>query len=105
MAKRAKSSQDPADLLSRHIEEIRETLAAFQPFLSRRKTTASLDGFDEQAEGFAERPRNSKPITMPSLVKRRFFRRRRRRPGRTMSTEKACINGSRCWKVVWLSLS
>ena len=50
MAKRAKSSQDPADLLSRHIEEIRETLAAFQPFLSRRKTTASLDGFDEQAE-------------------------------------------------------
>ncbi|MBK7487015.1 MAG: hypothetical protein IPI70_12825 [Nitrospira sp.] len=50
MAKRVKSSQEPADLLSRHIEEIRETLAAFQPFLSRRKGNASLDGFDEQAE-------------------------------------------------------
>ena len=32
MAKRTKSSQEPADLLSRHTEEIRETLAAFQPF-------------------------------------------------------------------------
>lgn len=50
MAKRVKSNQEPVDVLSRHIEELRETLVAFQPFLSRRKTTASLEGFDEQAE-------------------------------------------------------
>ncbi len=50
MAKRSKSNQEPADLLSRHIEEVRETLVAFQPFLSRRKGNASLEGFDEQAE-------------------------------------------------------
>lgn len=50
MAKRSKSNQEPADLLSRHIEEIRETLVAFQPFLSRRKGNASLEAFDEQAE-------------------------------------------------------
>ncbi|MFZ1841754.1 MAG: hypothetical protein WAU40_01210, partial [Nitrospira sp.] len=50
MAKRVKSSQEPADLLSRHIEQIQATLVAIQPFLSRRKATASLDGFDEQTE-------------------------------------------------------
>lgn len=50
MAKRVKASQEPADLLSRHIEQIRETLLAFQPFLSRRKVTASLEAFDEAAE-------------------------------------------------------
>ena len=50
MAKRVKSSEQPAEVLTRHIEQIRETLVAFQPFLSRRKVTASLDGFDEQAE-------------------------------------------------------
>ena len=50
MAKRVKSSQEPADLLSRHIERIQATLVAIQPFLWRRKATASLDGFDEQTE-------------------------------------------------------
>ncbi len=50
MAKKVKTSQEPADVLSRHIEEIRGTLATFQTFLSRRKGNASLDAFDEQAE-------------------------------------------------------
>ena len=45
------------------------------------------------SETFGGASEELKPITMPSLVKRRFFRRRRRRLGRTMSTEKACING------------
>ncbi|MCC6965691.1 MAG: CBS domain-containing protein [Nitrospira sp.] len=50
MAKKVKTSQEPADVLSRHIEEIRGTLATFQTFLSRRKGNVSLDAFDEQAE-------------------------------------------------------
>ena len=50
MAKKVKTSQEPTEGLNRHIEQIRETLLAFQPFLSRRKVTASLEGFDEEAE-------------------------------------------------------
>jgi hypothetical protein len=50
MAKRVKPSDEPTEVLSRHIERIRETLQAFQPFLSRRKVTGSLEAFDEQAE-------------------------------------------------------
>lgn len=50
MAKKLKSSQEPADVLSRHIEEVRGTLATFQTFLSRRKGNVSLETFDEQAE-------------------------------------------------------
>ncbi|MBA2485500.1 MAG: CBS domain-containing protein [Nitrospira sp.] len=50
MAKRVKSSEEPTEVLNRHIEHICETLLAFQPFLSRRKVTASLEGFDEDAE-------------------------------------------------------
>lgn len=50
MAKKLKSSQEPADVLSRHIEDVRGTLATFQTFLSRRKGNASLEAFDEQAE-------------------------------------------------------
>ncbi len=50
MAKRVKPSEEPTEVLKWHIEQIRETLLAFQPFLSRRKVTASLEGFDEQAE-------------------------------------------------------
>lgn len=50
MAKRGRSSDEPTEVLNRHIERIRETLSAFQPFLSRRKATASLEGFDEEAE-------------------------------------------------------
>ncbi len=50
MAKRVKTSEEPSEGLNRHIEQIRKTLLAFQPFLSRKKLTPSLEGFDEQAE-------------------------------------------------------
>ena len=50
MVKRVKANEEPTEVLKLHIEQIRETLLAFQPFLSRRKVTASLEGFDEQAE-------------------------------------------------------
>ena len=50
MAKRVKPNEEPTEGLHRHIEQIRETLLTLQPFLSRRKVTASLEAFDEQAE-------------------------------------------------------
>ena len=92
MARRAKSSQDPADLLSQHIEDTRRR-GRVPAVLSRRRRQHRCGRFCEQAERGAQRNlrrnvRELETIT-PSLVKQRFFRRRRRRPGRTMSTEKS----------------
>lgn len=42
--------QGRASLVTHDIERLRLLLASFQPFLSRRKTEASLDDFDAEAE-------------------------------------------------------
>ncbi|MBX3237928.1 MAG: CBS domain-containing protein [Nitrospiraceae bacterium] len=50
MAKKTKGNPGPGDLLDHHIEALRGALRAFQPFLSRRKASASLDAFDDDTE-------------------------------------------------------
>jgi CBS domain-containing protein len=50
MAKKSKVGQGTSELLDEHIEELHEALRAFQPFLSRRKNSASLEAFDEDTE-------------------------------------------------------
>jgi signal-transduction protein with cAMP-binding, CBS, and nucleotidyltransferase domain len=50
MAKRVKAQDEPAEVLNRHIEQLREILQEFQTFLSRRKASGTLEAFDEQAE-------------------------------------------------------
>ena len=50
MAKKSKASQGSGDLLEQHIEALRGAIRAFQPFLSRRKNSASLETFDEETE-------------------------------------------------------
>ena len=46
-----------------------------------------------------------KRITTPSSVKRQFFRRKRKRPGRIISSVRACINVSRSSRAASRSLS
>ena len=106
MAKKVKTSQEPTEGLNRHIEQIRETLLAFQPFLSRRKVTASLEGFDEEAEEVlsetsAEPLKSWKPINTQSSVKARSCRKRPRKLGRTTWIARAFISANRSWKVAW----
>ncbi|HET9962848.1 MAG TPA: CBS domain-containing protein [Nitrospiraceae bacterium] len=50
MGKKSKVGQGANDVLDEHIEELHEALRAFQPFLSRRKNSASLEAFDADTE-------------------------------------------------------
>ncbi len=51
MAKSSARKQTKAEIVTHDVERLRQLLAGFQPFLSRRKNTASLDDFDAEAEG------------------------------------------------------
>jgi signal-transduction protein with cAMP-binding, CBS, and nucleotidyltransferase domain len=50
MGRPGHQKQHKASLVTHDIERLRLLLAAFQPFLSRRKPAASLDEFDAEAE-------------------------------------------------------
>ena len=50
MPKRVRTGLTRSDILERYIERMKQQLARLQPFLSRKRTSASLDDFDEAAE-------------------------------------------------------
>jgi CBS domain-containing protein len=50
MAKRVRTGLQRSDILDRYIERFKHQLVKFQPFLSRKRGTASLEDFDETAE-------------------------------------------------------
>ena len=50
MPKRVRTGLTRTDILERYIDRLKRQLTKLQPFLSRRRTTASLDEFDEVAE-------------------------------------------------------
>ena len=50
MPKRVRTGLTRSDILDRYIERFKQQLAKFQPFLSRKRGSASLEDFDEAAE-------------------------------------------------------
>jgi CBS domain-containing protein len=50
MGKRVRTGLTRVDILDRYIERFKQQLVRFQPFLSRKRTTVSLEQFDEAAE-------------------------------------------------------
>lgn len=50
MAKRVRTGLTRRDILDRYVERFKQQLIKFQPFLSRRRGTVSLEDFDEAAE-------------------------------------------------------
>ena len=50
MAKRVRTGLTRSDILDRYVERFKQQLIKFQPFLSRRRGTVSLEDFDEAAE-------------------------------------------------------
>ena len=50
MAKRVRTGLTRSDILDRYIERVKQMLVKFQPFLSRKRGSASLEDFDEAAE-------------------------------------------------------
>lgn len=50
MPKRVRTGLTRSDILDRYIERVKQMLVKFQPFLSRKRGTASLEDFDEAAE-------------------------------------------------------
>ena len=50
MPKRVRTGLTRSDILDRYIERFKQQLVKFQPFLSRKRGTISLEDFDEAAE-------------------------------------------------------
>ena len=50
MGRSGNKNQSRTSIATHDVERFRQLLASFQPFLSRRKTTASLEEFDVEAE-------------------------------------------------------
>jgi CBS domain-containing protein len=50
MAKRVRTGLTRSDILDRYVERFKQQLIKFQPFLSRKRGSASLEDFDEVAE-------------------------------------------------------
>ena len=50
MPKRVRTGLTRSDILDRYVERFKQQLVKFQPFLSRKRGSASLDDFDEAAE-------------------------------------------------------
>jgi CBS domain-containing protein len=50
MAKRVRTGLTRSDILDRYVERFKQQLVKFQPFLSRKRGSASLEDFDEAAE-------------------------------------------------------
>jgi len=50
MPKRIRTGLARADILDRYVGRFKRQLVKFQPFLSRKRATASLEEFDEEAE-------------------------------------------------------
>ena len=50
MPKRVRTGLTRSDILDRYVERFKQQLVKFQPFLSRKRGSASLEDFDESAE-------------------------------------------------------
>lgn len=50
MPKRVRTGLTRSDILDRYVERFKQQLVKFQPFLSRKRGSASLEDFDEAAE-------------------------------------------------------
>lgn len=50
MPKRVRTGLTRGDILDRYVDRFKQQLVKFQPFLSRKRGSASLDDFDEAAE-------------------------------------------------------
>ncbi len=50
MPKRVRTGLTRSDILDRYVERFKQQLVKFQPFLSRKRGTASLEDFDDAAE-------------------------------------------------------
>ena len=50
MPKRVRTGLTRSDILDRHVDRFKRQLVKFQPFLSRKRGSASLEDFDEAAE-------------------------------------------------------
>lgn len=50
MPKRVRTGLTRTDILERYIQRFRQQLAKIQPYLSRKRSTVSIDDFDEAAE-------------------------------------------------------
>ncbi len=50
MPKRVRTGLTRSDILNRYVERFKQQLVKFQPFLSRKRTSLSIDEFDESAE-------------------------------------------------------
>lgn len=50
MGRPGQKKQNKASIVTHDVERLRQMLVRFQPFLSRKKTAASLDEFDAEAE-------------------------------------------------------
>ncbi|MDK2744893.1 MAG: CBS domain-containing protein [Nitrospira sp.] len=50
MPKRVRTGLTRSDILDRYVERFKQQLVKFQPFLSRKRGSASLEDFDETAE-------------------------------------------------------
>ncbi|MBS0149777.1 MAG: CBS domain-containing protein [Nitrospira sp.] len=50
MPKRVRTGLTRSDILDRYVDRFKQQLVKFQPFLSRKRTSLSLDEFDESAE-------------------------------------------------------
>ena len=50
MPKRVRTGLTRSDILDRYVERFKQQLVKFQPFLSRKRTSLSIDEFDESAE-------------------------------------------------------
>src|ERR1044071_9946270 len=50
MPKRVRTGLTRTDILHRYVQRFKQQLAKIQPYLSRKRSTTSIDDFDEAAE-------------------------------------------------------
>ncbi len=106
MPKRVRSGLTRTDILHRYVERFKQQLDKLRPFLSRKRSTTTIEDFDEAAEElisqvFGAASDEAEAYFYAKNGESACFRRRPRKTERTTLSVKACNSAGRYWKVVW----
>ena len=107
MPKRVRTGLTRSDILDRYVERFKQQLVKFQPFLSRKRGSASLEDFDEAAEEligqvFGAASDESEAYFFAKTGESALLPERRRRAEPIMWNARASNNAGKYWKAAWL---
>jgi len=106
MPKRVRTGLTRSDILDRYVERFKQQLVKFQPFLSRKRGSASLEDFDEAAEEligqvFAQPRMNPSRISMRKQGNRPSCQKKPKKTEPIILSERVSTSDGRYWKAAW----